>query len=250
MTLRTFLAAARVAMAAVAACAAAGAAAQVIRGVTEDSTYSYLRDGRVAGPVSEVVDATMQRAGFADYRAGIYPWARAYDIALQEPNVLIFLIARTPARESQFKWVGEFMRLEYHLYKLRTERDVVVKRLADARAYSIGVVRDDMRQQYLQGEGFTRLVVSAQNSDSFRKLLHRQVQLVPLSERDAVRFCEDAHVDFSLLERAYTLDGLSVGLYMAFSRATADDVVLRARTAYERLKADGTVARLMNAGAR
>lgn len=247
MTRRTFACAS---LAAVLAAATAGAAAQSIRGVTEDSTYSYLSGGRVAGPVSEVVDATMQRAGFADYRAGIYPWARAYDMALQEPNVLIFLIARTPAREAQFKWVGEFMRLDYHLYKLRTDRDVVVRTLADARAYSIGVVRDDMRQQYLQAQGFTRLVVSAQNSESFRKLLNRQVQLVPLSERDAERFCEDAHVDFGLLERAYTLDGLSVGLYMAYSRSTADEVVLRTRSAYEKLKADGTVARLMKAGAR
>ena len=235
---------------AVMAFAATAAAAQAIRGVTEDSTYSYLSGGRVAGPVSEVVDATMQRAGFTEYRAGIYPWARAYDMALQEPNVLIFLIARTPAREAQFKWVSEFMRLDYHLYKLRTDQDVVVKSLADARAYSVGVVRDDMRQQYLRAQGFTRLVVSSQNSESFRKLLNRQVQLVPLSERDAAYFCEEAHVDFGLLERAYTLDGLSVGLYMAYSRSTADEVVLRTRNAYDKLKAEGTVARLMKAGAR
>lgn len=230
--------------------AAATAGAQAIRGVTEDSTYTYLSGGRVVGPVSEVVDATMQRAGFTDYRATVYPWARAYDMALQEPNVLIFLIARTPAREAQFKWVSEFMRLDYHLYKLRTDKEVVVKTLADARAYSVGVVRDDMRQQYLQAQGFTRLVVSAQNSESFRKLLNRQVQLVPLSEHDAVRFCEDAHVDFGLLERTHTLDGLSVGLYMAYSRSTADEVVLRTRSAYDKLKAEGSVARLMKSGAR
>lgn len=227
-----------------------GAQAQAIRGVTEESGYTWLSAGRVLGPASEVVAATMQRAGFADYRVGIYPWARAYDMALQEPNVLIFMIARTPQREDKFKWAGEFMRIEYHLYKLRSSTEVVVRTLQDARAYSIGVVRDDVRQQYLQSQGFTRLVVSAQNGDNFRKLLHRQVQLVPMPERDARQLCDESHIDCATLEKVYTLDTLSTGLFMAYSKATPDDVVLRTRAAFEKLKADGTLARLMAAPAR
>ncbi|NKI94624.1 ABC transporter substrate-binding protein [Rhizobacter sp. SG703] len=227
-----------------------GAQAQAIRGVTEESGYTWLSAGRVLGPASEVVAATMQRAGFADYRVGIYPWARAYDMALQEPNVLIFMIARTPQREDKFKWAGEFMRIEYHLYKLRSSTEVVVRTLQDARAYSIGVVRDDVRQQYLQSQGFTRLVVSAQNGDNFRKLLHRQVQLVPMPERDARQLCDESHIDCAMLEKVYTLDTLSTGLFMAYSKATPDDVVLRTRAAFEKLKADGTLARLMAAPGR
>jgi len=224
----------------------AAAPAQSIHGVTEESGYTWLSDGRVAGPASEVVAATMQRAGFADYRAGIYPWARAYDMALQEPNVLIFMIARTPQREAQFKWAGEFMRIEYHLYKLRADKDVVVHTLQDARAYRVGVMRDDVRHQFLQAQGFTRLVVSAQNGENFRRLLNRQVQLVPMPERDAQALCEEAHVDCAAtLEKAYTLDALSTGLFMAYSRGTPDEVVARTRSAFEKLKSDGTVARLM-----
>ena len=230
--------------------ACGGATAQAVRAVTEASQYSHLDNGKPAGPANEIVETTLKRAGFTDTSIGLYPWARAYDMALQEPNVLIYLIARTPAREAQFKWVGEFVHVEYHLYKLRDQKDIVVRTLQDAKNYTIGVMRDDVRHQYLQAQGFTRLVVSAQNSESFRKLLNRQVQLVPLSEHDAVRFCEDAHVDFGLLERSYTLDGLSVGLYMAYSRSTADEVVLRTRSAYDKLKAEGTVARLMKSSAR
>lgn len=226
-------------------CAASAARAQPIRGVTEESGYTWLSAGRVAGPASEVVAATMQRAGFTDYRAGVYPWARAYEMALQEPNVLIFMIARTPQREDKFKWAGEFMRIDYHLYKLRTETEVVVRTLQDAKAYSVGVLRGDVREQYLQSQGFTRLVVSAQNADNFRKLLHRQVQLVPMPERDVQQQCEESHIDCAMLEKVYTLDGLSTGLFMAYGRATPDDVVARTRAAFEKVKADGTLARLM-----
>jgi polar amino acid transport system substrate-binding protein len=193
-----------------------------------------------------VVAATMQRAGFTDYRAGVYPWARAYDMALQEPNVLIFMIARTPQREDKFKWAGEFMRIDYHLYKLRSQKDIVVRSLQDAKTYTIGVMRDDVRHEYLQAQGFNKLVVSSQNADNFKKLVNGQVQLVPMPERDAMLLCEEAHVDCNSLEKIYLLDAMSTGIYMAYSKSTPDDIVQRTRTAFDKLKADGTVARLMS----
>lgn len=57
--------------------------AQSIRGVTEETSFSYLKDGRVAGPADEVVEATLKHAGLNDYRLALYPWARAYDMAQQ-----------------------------------------------------------------------------------------------------------------------------------------------------------------------
>jgi polar amino acid transport system substrate-binding protein len=219
--------------------------AQSIKGVTEGTSYSYLQNGKVAGPASEIVEATLQRAGLTDYRLALYPWARAYDMAQQEANVLIYLIARTPAREPLFKWVGEITRLEYPFYKLRERKDIVVPDLQAAKNYSVGVLRDDVRHQYLQAQGFTKLVVSAQNVDNFRKLLNQQVQLVPMPEHDAVLLCAEAKVDFARLEQVFTPDALTAGLYMAYSQSTPDDIVARTRVAFDSLKAEGVVARLM-----
>jgi polar amino acid transport system substrate-binding protein len=226
----------------------ASAHAEGIRIVTEDSSYTYLRDGKVTGPATDIVEATMKRAGLTDYKLALYPWARAYDLALQEPNVLIFLIARTQARENQFKWAGEFMRIEYHLYKLRGRDDVIVRNLQDAKAYAVGVMRDDVRQQYLQSRGFDKLVVSARNADSLRMLLDRKVQLLPLPDNDVARFCKEANVDPSALEKVLTLSEMTTGIYMAYSRQTPDETVTRTRDAFERVKAEGLVAKLMVGG--
>lgn len=219
--------------------------AQTVKGVTEETSFSYLQNGKVTGPASEVVEATLKRAGLNDYRLALYPWARAYDMAQQEPNVLIYLIARTTAREAMFKWTGEVMRMEYPVYKLRERKDIVVPDLQAAKNYSVGVMRDDVRHEYLKAQGFTKLVVSAQNADNFKKLLNQQVQLVPMPERDAIQLCEDAKVDFARLEQVFTLDALTTGLYMAYSPSTPDDIVARTRTAFNSLKAEGVVARLM-----
>ena len=219
--------------------------AQTIKGVTEDTSFSYLENGKVAGPASEVVEATLKRAGLNDYRLALYPWARAYDMAQQEPNVLIYLIARTTAREAMFKWAGEIMRIEYPVYKLRERKDIVAPDLQAAKNYTVGVLRDDVRHQYLQSQGFTKLVVSAQNADNFKKLLNQQVQLVPMPERDAIQLCADAKVDFAQLEQVFTLDALTTGLYMAYSQSTSDNIVARTRTAFNSLKAEGVIMRLM-----
>jgi polar amino acid transport system substrate-binding protein len=228
-----------------AACVLLPARAQHIKAVTEESSYTYLRDGKVAGPATEIVEATLKRAGLTDHKLALYPWARAYDLALQEPNTLIFLIARTPARETQFKWAGEFMRIEYHLYKLRSRKDVVVRNLADAKAYAVGVMRDDVRQQYLQSRGFDKLVVSARNSDSVRMLLDGRVQLLPLPETDMVRFCREANIEPGALEKVLTLNEMTTGIYMAYSRGTLDETVARTRAAFDQLKSEGLVGRLM-----
>ncbi|MCB1974474.1 MAG: hypothetical protein KDE65_08450, partial [Burkholderiaceae bacterium] len=77
--------------------ATAASQAQPIRAVTETTPYTYIEGDKVVGTATEVVELTLQRAGLKDYSVHLYPWARAYDMALKEPGVLIFLIARTPA---------------------------------------------------------------------------------------------------------------------------------------------------------
>lgn len=219
---------------------------QTVRAVTETTPYTFQKGERVVGVATEVVEKTLQAAGLQDYQVRLYPWARAYDMALNEPNVLIFLIARTAAREQQFKWAGEIMKIQYHLYRLRERSDIVVKTLADAKNYTIGVMRDDVRQQYLQSRGFLRLAVSAQWSDNFNKLIKRQVDLVPLTEDDAGSLCAEAGFDCAGLERVLTLDEASTGLYMAYSNATPDATVQKTRAAFDKLKQEGTVRRIMD----
>jgi polar amino acid transport system substrate-binding protein len=218
---------------------------ETITAVTETTPYTFLKGERVAGPATEVVEKTLQTAGLTDYKVKLYPWARAYDMALKEPGVLIYLIARTPAREQQFQWAGEIMKIQYHLYRLRERSDIKVKTLADAKNYTIGVMRDDIRQQYLQAKGFYRLAVSAQWIDNFNKLINRQVDLVPLTADDASSLCVQANFNCASLERVLTLDEASAGLYMAYSATTEASIVQRTRAAFDRLKADGTVRRIM-----
>ncbi|KQW41700.1 MULTISPECIES: substrate-binding periplasmic protein [Pseudomonas] len=220
--------------------------AETIEVVTEDSLYAYQRDDKVAGPGIRIAEQTLKNAQLTDYSLSLYPWARAYEKALHEPNVLIFPLDRTPAREQLFKWVGEIHRVASRLYKMRDSEGITVNNLEDAKQYSIGVVRNDAKQIYLQQRGFTRLVISANNHDNFQKLLNHQIQMLPMPENTARLMSKDAQVDFTSLEEVYTLDEQPHRVHLAFSLSTPDEVVAKAQRAFEQLKASGEVARIMN----
>ena len=220
-------------------------AAQTLHVVTESTPNSFLQNGRVTGPATEMVEQTLKRAGLTDYRIDLYPWARAQDLALREPFVLIYLIARTPERETRYRWVGEVKRSRYYLFSLADHADLHITQLDDARAWTIGVVRDDVRQLALQRRGFTRLAVSAQPAENFRKLLNRQVDLLVLSEGEARTLCAENKPACTGLSRLLLLEDVAAELYMAFSITTPEELAARARTAFESLRADGTLQRTM-----
>ena len=220
--------------------------AEAIEVVTEDSLYAHARDGKLVGPGIRIAEETLKRAGLTDHHMMLYPWARAYEKALHEPNVLIFPLDRTPAREQLFKWVGEIHRVTTHLYRVRGDEAITINSLEDAKQYSIGVVRNDAKQIYLQQKGFTRLVVSADNHDNFQKLLNHQIQLLAMPENTARLMSKDTGADFTSLEAVYSLTEQPHKVNIAFSLSTPDEIVARAQQAFEQLKASGEVARMMN----
>jgi polar amino acid transport system substrate-binding protein len=76
--------------------------------VTENSSWLSTIDaqGNIAGRNTQLVKDILARAGLkADFQ--VLPWARAYRMAATRPNTLIYSIARTSTRESQFIWLGQ-----------------------------------------------------------------------------------------------------------------------------------------------
>ncbi|MGZ3183615.1 MAG: substrate-binding periplasmic protein [Telluria sp.] len=219
--------------------------AQTILTVTESSNRTALVGGKVRGPFTTIAEASLTAAGLKDFKTALYPWARAYHLALTQPYVLIYPMARTPERENKFKWVGEMQTIHYGLVKLASRKDIVIRDIEDARGYSVGVVRDDVRHEYLKQHGFNRLFLAANWNDNLVHLLKGQIDMLILADFDLTDTCAELNVSCSVFQRAYEINELTTGLYMAYSLATPDPVVERTRIAFTRLKADGTVDRVI-----
>jgi len=227
----------------------AGSYAQTITVATEESPpLNFTKDGKVQGPATALVEATLKAAKL-DFKVDVYPWARAMAMATEQPNVLIFSLGRTAEREPNFKWVGEITPFRYSLYKLKKRADIKLTKLDDAKKYSVGVVRDDVLAKHLLGKGFTAgstqgLQEVNSNDLNLQKLEAGRIDMFPISEAALELRCEKNKIDCSQFEPAIELE-LVNHLYMAYSKATPDDVVERTRTAYKGLAKDGTVKKLL-----
>lgn len=217
--------------------------AQEITVVTEEfPPFNYMEDGEITGASTEIVRATLAKAGIqADIR--IYPWARAYWMATEQPNVLIYTLARSPEREELFKWIGPIVPpIRAALFKLKERTDIVLTSLDDARQYQIGVVQNDGGHQILLQYGFEdekNLFTVTKGDQNIRKLLAGRIDLMFSDSLFVTMKAKELGLPVEQIEEAFL--AMEVENYMAFSRQTPDDVVERVRTAFEQLKADGAV---------
>ncbi len=215
--------------------------------VTEDfPPYSYLEDGRITGVSAEVVRAVLKEAG-TDAEIKTYPWARAYRSALNEKNVLIYSIGRTKERENLFKWVGIVAPCDIYLFKLKERKEIKADSLDTAKHYVLGILRQDMCLDYLKSKGFDNITVSDTDEDSIKILVRKRVDLIPFAELSFVFSVGKLGYDPSDFEKVCFIKDLSEGLYMAFSKETPDILVERFKNALDKVKADGTYNRIMNA---
>lgn len=215
--------------------------AQDVTVVTEEmKPYNYTEDGQVIGMSTEVVRATLERAGI-DAEIGIFPWPRAYKMATENPNTLIFSIGRNPERKALFKWIGPIAPpIKSSLFKLKQRDDVVVNSIEDAKAYQVGVPRGSASHQFFLRQGFEdekNLDAVMTSEQNIKKLFLERIDLFVSSEWGLEERVEAAGFSFDDIEPVLVLN--EVQLYMAFSQNTPDDMYQKVNAAFEELKAEG-----------
>src|ERR1700761_8052778 len=84
--------------------------------VTEEfRPMNYTENGELRGYTVDIVRELLARANIG-YSLASYPWARTYQMAQRQPDVLIFSIVRTPEREKQFRWIAPVAKRRVYIY--------------------------------------------------------------------------------------------------------------------------------------
>jgi len=232
--------------------------------VTEEfPPFNYTEDGKVIGASTEIVKEVLNRAninytirpspmekGKKPYTIKSYPWEKAYKIALEQSNVLIYSIVRTPKRENLFKWVDEIAPYNVYLYKMKNRTDIKpISTIYELKAYKIGGVRDTAAIQYLERNGFIsgkHLDLVTNKDLLLNYVLQKRVDLFPIDEISAIYTLKKAGLKIANFEIAFPLKDISSGLYMAFSLKTNDDVVEKCRKVLTDMKSDGSYDKIMS----
>lgn len=207
--------------------------------VTTDFPPFHFQNGnRVEGMVVEIVTETLALTPYQKH-ISIYPWARAHQLGRDNPNTLIFSLARTPEREKNFKWIGTVTPFHVHMWKLKKRTDIKVKNIEQSKQYVVGGVFDDVKSLYLKKMDFHQ----GKNLDLVRddvlnamKLYSGHIDMMPFDEQSFFELTKKAGLDVNLAEKMFEIPEISHDLYLAASLKTSDKIVADLKKALSQFK--------------
>jgi polar amino acid transport system substrate-binding protein len=199
-------------------------------------------NGELTGLTVDYVHEIQKRIGNTD-DIDLLPWKRIYRTALREPDIVFFSVARTPEREDKFHWITLVMRKPWALYGKKGSK-LQIMNLEDAKKVkAIGVMRGDVRADWLRQQGFTNLDEVAVHEQNVEKLMRGKVDLVFYSPQGMAHVCRESEIDFHEFEPVLFPHASLSHIAMSKNGTRMETVKLWQETA-QQIKNDGTFARL------
>ncbi|MBA6390274.1 ABC transporter substrate-binding protein [Colwellia sp. BRX10-3] len=168
----------------------------------------------------------------------VLPWARAYQIALDRPNTIIFSMVRTPERENKFIWIGKVAQVTTELITLKDSKLQPIKSLSELKGIPIGVKRLDAITTFLIDRGFqfNKELVEIINTFSTMQMLEKgRIEVIPSNKQIIDFYCQDTGCKNSDFKTIYTLKELSEEFYLAVSLGTDENLVKQLRAEFPML---------------
>ncbi len=210
-----------------------------LRIITEDSPpFNFAgADGKAAGEATDVVNGILARLN-QTAAIKVLPWTEGYALALAGPRVALYSTARTGERENLFKWVGPVASNDFTFYEKNGTGLYINSLEAAKKAGRIGVVKDDVRYQFLQENRFTNITTCGSDAGCLLDLMAGRTDLWLGSSMNAADIARSNGIDPSAITALYEVR--TIPLYLAFSPDTPDPVITRWQDALDTMKRDGT----------
>lgn len=206
-----------------------------IRIVTaEEPPTNFTQDGQVTGIVADVVNAILGTL-HQDAAIAVLPWARAYHLALNEPNVVIFTAGRTRERiDHGFHFVGPVTTRRHTLYA-RAGQAFEIAGIEDISRLKlrIGAMRGDWRGMYFREKGIDVEDVSS-HLQALKMLLHKRIDFFVSSDLELGALLRTAGVERRQVEPAWVFQERDA--FIMLSKGTPAETVTRWQEAFAALR--------------
>ncbi|SHO49813.1 polar amino acid transport system substrate-binding protein [Desulfopila aestuarii DSM 18488] len=213
------------------------AMAEGLQIMTEDyPPFNYTENGQLSGLSTEVVQQLAKKVGNPG-EIEEKPWARAYALIQKEDGFILYSMTRTESRENMFKWVGPVASNKW-VFFAKKGSGISLASLDDAKKVGkIGTYKDDAAEIFLKEQGFTNLDSVVDDSLNVPKLMAGRVNLWVVGELQGIYKAKLQGVGDQLEK---VMDVKDTELYIAFSKNTPDDVIVKWQAALDEMKADGS----------
>jgi len=232
-------------------CISAGAAEQPFKFtiVTEDvPPMQIVQEGKViSGITVEIVSAIFKQANLSP-KFLVLPWPRAYQQALNEPNVFIFSMIRNPAREDDFVWLNKIFTIHANITVLKSRTDILLTEPADFFQYMIGVSRGDFGDEYMQSIGLKEgknLYLTIKHENMWKMLFNGRVDAVFTNDVTAKSEIISAGYAPELAHNVYSIKDVSTDLYLAANKQSDPQLIELLRKSYTKIKENGELDEIL-----
>jgi polar amino acid transport system substrate-binding protein len=200
----------------------------------ENAPFGYTDPAsqKITGITADMVVEAASRAK-QPYVLEIFPWARAYSLAKNDPDTCVYPLARLPERESLFRWVGPLSVNTWVLYA-KSSFQGEIGSLAALEKYTVGGLLQDGPAVYLKSQGVNVEMVG-DNKHNLKKLAAGRIDLWATGlYRGRALATEEGITD---IKPVYTIK--EVDHYLACSPKTAESAVKALNHAVDTMRRDG-----------
>lgn len=216
-----------------------------LRFVGEQSAPFVFLDERQqpTGVLVEITQALIAETKI-DASIELIPWARAYEIALTEPNVILISLLKTTDRQAQFQWIGKVHEAKANMFRLKKRGDIQLTSLIQAKSLRIASVRGYGSSDFLLENGFVEwdnLVLVTRPEQLWDMLYRDRVDLVLYNTEAGKYEASQFGHDPDELVNALSIPELTLDLFLATGLATSTPTVQQLQTGLQSLQTKGTV---------
>ena len=154
-----------------------------LRAYTEEwAPYNYMVGKEVKGISTDIL-RTMCQMAEVDCAIQLVPWSRAYKTVSENPNTLIYSIARTAQREKEFIWVGPILPRPMWIYG-KPGLEASIHQIKDLTKAKIGIVRGDasLEELFTVGVPQSSILILNSHTDIMRMMKLGKINVVVNTE--------------------------------------------------------------------
>jgi len=176
----------------------------------------------------------------------VLPWARAYNMALDNKNILIYSISKTPKREPLFNWVGDILIERYYVWELNDNKLTSAASEHFYKGKSFATYRESNEFDYLnQLEDITTYSVVYPNQ-RLHMLLANRVDYLVESEQTLKETCLSLNIDCSRFSKVIEVKELNTPLSIGINKDSDPEIVEKYQKAFSSLSSSGTLSHIIN----
>lgn len=176
----------------------------------------------------------------------VMPWARAYDNALTDKNVLIYSIARTEKREKLFKWIGDILIERYFVWSLRSPNQNSVALSQNFKNQSFATYRGSNEFDYVSQMPDIKLYSVVYPNQRIQMILANRVDYFIENEQTLKESCLQMNIDCERFQKVTEIKSLSTPLSIAINKNSDSELIKQYQTAFSSLLSSGKLKQLID----